>query len=106
MLALFVDSLNQTVNAQAKRIGAVMRGRVPAAMWAGLVIIALISVFVMAYDVGLTSTSRPLVGFGMVFCFVVTMWLIADLDRPLEGFIRVNSKAIVELKNFMNEQKQ
>lgn len=104
MIALFVDSLNQTINSHAKRLGAVMRARVPAAMWAGLFVIALIAVVSMAYNIGLTNTSRPFVGIGLILCFAVTMWLIADLDRPLEGFIRVNHQGMIDLRVSMNEE--
>lgn len=103
MVALFVESLNETIDAHSKRQGAVVRARVPAAMWAGLFALALIAVFSTGYDVGLTSASRPIVGFGMILCFAVTVWLIADLDRPLEGFIRVNHQGMIDLRTSMND---
>lgn len=104
MMALFVDSLNQTIDAHAKRLGAVSRARVPAAMWAGLFVIAMIATVSMGYDVGIMGTPRPIVGLGMILCFAVTMWLIADLDRPLEGFIRVNYQGMIDLRASMNDE--
>lgn len=103
MVALFVESLNQTIDIHAKRQGAIVRARVPSAMWAGLFTLALIALFSMGYDVGLTSPSRPVVAFGMILCFTVTIWLIADLDRPLEGFIRVNHQSMIDLRASMND---
>ncbi len=104
ILALFIDSLNQVINAHSNRIGAVARGRVPVEMWVGLFVIALIAMFSMGYDVGIRDTARPMVGLGMVLCFAVTMALIADLDRPFEGFIRVNHQSMNDLRATMNEQ--
>jgi hypothetical protein len=46
------------------------------------------------------------VGLGMILWLAVTMFLIADVDRPLEGFIRVNADAMTELQNTMNVQGQ
>lgn len=104
MVSLFVDSLNQTIVAHSKRVGAVARARVPAAIWASLLVIAMIAVFSMGYDVGIMGTPRPMVGLGMIFCFAVTMWLIADLDRPHEGLIRVNYQGMVDLRASMNDE--
>ncbi|MGH8627250.1 MAG: hypothetical protein ACREYC_18955 [Gammaproteobacteria bacterium] len=104
MMALFVDSLNQTIDAHAKRLGAVSRARVPSAMWAGLFVIAMIAIVSMGYDVGIMGTPRPIVGLGMILCFAVTMWLIADLDRPLEGFIRVNYQGMIDLRASVNDE--
>lgn len=103
MMALFVDSLNQTIDAHAKRVGAVVRARVPAPIWGGLILLALISVFVVGYHMGITGTSRPLVGVGMIVCFAITMYLIADLDRPLEGLIQVNNQGMIDLRASMND---
>ena len=104
ILSLFIDSLNQMINAHSNRVGAVARGRVPAEMWTGLILIALIALFSMGYEVGIRETPRPLVGLGMILCFAVTMALIADLDRPHEGFIRVNHQSMIDLRASMNEQ--
>ena len=103
ILALFVDSLSQMINAHLNRVAAVAHGRVPSEMWGGLFLIALIALFSMGYDVGIRETPRPMVGLGMILCFAVTMALIADLDRPYEGFIRVNHQSMNDLRASMND---
>jgi hypothetical protein len=103
MLALYVDALNQVIAAHANRTAAVVRARVPAAIWAGLVIIALIGFLSMGYNLGAGGATRSMVAIGMILCFALTMYLIADLDRPLEGFIRVNAQAMIELRDSMND---
>ena len=103
ILALFIDSLSQMINAHSNRVAAVARGRVPLEMWGGLFLITLIALFSMGYDVGIRETPRPMVGFGMILCFAVTMALIADLDRPYEGLIRVDHQSMNDLRASMND---
>jgi len=40
---------------------------------------------------------------GMILCFAVMVHLIADLDRPMEGFIRVNRQGMIDLRASMND---
>lgn len=104
MMSLFVGSLNQMFEAEAKRIAEATRGRVPTAIWIGLFLIAAIALFSMGYDIGIADSPRPLVGAGLIVCFAVTLWLIADLDRPREGLIRVDHQGMVNLRAFMDEE--
>jgi hypothetical protein len=104
MMSLFVGSLNDVIEAHAKRIAEVTRGRVPTVIWIGLFVITTISLFSMGYEIGIADSPRPVVGFGLIICFAVTMWLIADLDRPRAGLIRVSHQGMIDLRGSMNEE--
>ena len=55
----------------------------------------------MGYHVGLSGTIRPLVIPFLALVFAAVIQLIADLDRPLAGMIRVDQQAMVELRDSM-----
>ena len=104
MMSLFVSSLNEMFEAQAKRVAEITRGRVPTPIWIGLFVIAAVAMFSMGYEIGIAGSPRPLVGVGMIVCFAITLWLIADLDRPRGGMIRVDHQGMIDLRASMEEE--
>ena len=104
MLALYLDAQSQMIDAHSKRVSAIVRARVPAPIWAGLIILALVANFIGGYHIGIVGVSRPLVGVGMIFCLAITLYLIADLDRPFQGLIQVNHRSMFDLRAWMTEQ--
>lgn len=104
MASLFIESLNQMFEANNKRIAEVTRGRVSTSIWIGLFVLAMVALFSMGYDIGITGSPRPLVALGMIVCFAVTVSLIADLDRPRGGLIRVDQQGMIDLRASMNEE--
>jgi hypothetical protein len=55
----------------------------------------------MGYHGGLAGTSRSLAILAVAFTFSVVLWVIADLDRPLEGALVVNQQPMIDLRNSM-----
>jgi ABC-type sulfate/molybdate transport systems ATPase subunit len=43
---------------------------------------------------------------GMVLAFAGVLYIIADLDRPQEGLLRVNQQALIDLQKSMHAAKQ
>jgi hypothetical protein len=101
MVSLFVDSLNQVIDLHAKRVTAALRARIPPSIWGALYLVAILSIASMGYHAGLTGTARSITGLGMILSFVVILLLIADLDRPREGMIRVNHQGMIDLRETM-----
>lgn len=104
MLALYLDAQGQMIDIHGKRLSALTRARVPAAIWAGLFILTILAILIAGYHVGIAGTSRPIVGVGMIFCLAFTLFLTADLDRPLEGFIQVDHRDMGALRDSMTEE--
>jgi hypothetical protein len=65
--------------------------RIPSTIWAALYIVAVLTMATVGYQAGVVGRCRSLVGVAFVLCFAVIMVLIADLDRPREGLVRVSS---------------
>ncbi|MGH7983656.1 MAG: hypothetical protein ACREFF_11020 [Candidatus Udaeobacter sp.] len=104
VVGLFVQSLNEAIDLHAKRVQAGLRSRIPGAIWLALFAVAALSLAAMGYQAGLVATRRSLAVFAVAFTFSVVIELIADLDRPREGVLRVSQHALLDLQRSMNSQ--
>jgi hypothetical protein len=101
VVGLFVQSLNEVIDLHAKRITAGIRNRVPEVIWIALFAVAVISLGAMGYHAGLVRTSRSLAIVAVGVTFTVVIGLVADLDSPREGFLKVSQQALVDLRESM-----
>jgi hypothetical protein len=105
MTGLFVQSLNEMIDLHAKRILVGMRSRIPLSIWAGLFLLALLSLTAVGYHAGLAATRRSPAMLGMIIAFAGVLFLIADLDRGHEGFLTVSQQAMIDLQRSMHAAK-
>ena len=92
---LFIQTLNETIDDQAKRLNA-LRNRVPNIVPSALFAVAIIVGGFAGYGTGLEKRrSRvPAYVMGLLFCGVI--FLILDLDRPGSGFIEVSQQPMID----------
>ena len=102
-IGLFIQSVNELIDLHAKRVSAVRRSRIPVTIWGALFAVSLLSLGTMGYHSGLSRTRRSPASLAVVVSFAVTIWLIADLDRPQEGLIRVSQQPMIDLRNSIAE---
>jgi len=102
VVGLFVQSLNQMIDLHAERLQAGLRSRIPGAIWLGLFAVAALSLAAMGYHAGLSGTRRSLAIVAVAVTFSVVIELIADLDRPKEGVLRVSQQALTDVQRSMN----
>lgn len=102
VVGLFVQSLNEMIDLHAKRLQAGVRSRIPGAIWVGLFAVAVLSLTAMGYLEGLSGTRRSLAVLAVAIAFSTVIELIADLDRPQEGVLRVSQQALVDVQRSMN----
>jgi hypothetical protein len=105
MVGLFVQALNEMIDLHTKRVTVALRSRIPGAIWAALYMVATLGLGAMGYHAGLVGTSRSLAILVVVIAFAVVIWLIADLDRPQEGSLKVSQQAMKDLRASMIEVK-
>ena len=96
-ISLYIQSLNEVIDLQSKRITVGLRNRIPAAIWAALYFVSCVGLAVMGYHAGLAATGRSLAVLALVLTFAAVMVLIADLDRPQAGLLRVDQSAMTAL---------
>jgi len=101
VVGLFVQSLNQMIDLHASRMQAGLRSRIPGAIWLGLFAVASLSLATMGYHAGLSGTRRSLAILAVAVTFSVVIELIADLDRPQQGVLRVSQRALLDLQQSM-----
>jgi hypothetical protein len=95
---LFIQSLNEVIDLHAKRVTMGIRNRIPVTIWGSLYFIAILAMTGVGYHAGLTSTSRPLASLALAVTFSGVLWLIADLDRPQDGLLKVSQQAMIDLR--------
>ena len=98
VVGLFIASLNEVIDLHAKRLALGVRNRIPGTIWAALYFVAIIGTSVMGYHAGLAGSGRSLALLALVLAFSAVMTLIADLDRPQEGLLRVSQQIMIDLQ--------
>jgi uncharacterized membrane protein len=92
---LFIETLNETIDDQEKRLTA-LRNRVPSIVLIALYSIAIIASSLTGYAGGLEArhSRLPVYVVGMLVSAVIL--LIQDLDRPGTGFIEVSQQPMID----------
>ena len=101
VLGLYLQSLNEVIDLHTTRLTESLRVRIPPILWVVIGAMTALSMGEMGYQTGLGGRRRPrsTPAFAVVFASVIL--LIADLDRPQGGYIRVSQDAMVELRASM-----
>jgi hypothetical protein len=95
---LFIQSLNEMIDVHSKRVMVGLRNRLPGALWGALYLMAILGMAEVGYHEGLSSPRRSPAALTLVLTFSVLMYLIADLDRPQKGLLRVSQQAMIDLR--------
>ncbi|MDB6122664.1 MAG: hypothetical protein JWQ71_1657 [Pedosphaera sp.] len=101
---LFISSLNEVIDLHAKRIAFGLRNHIPTSIWAALYFLAICTMGMMGCHMGLAGARRLLAIIPLVLTFSVVMFLIADLDRPQKGLLRVSQQALTDLLDKLNAE--
>ncbi len=101
VLGLYLQSLNETIDLHTTRLMQGVRVRIPGIIWIVLYAIAALAMGEMGYQTGLGGRRRPLSTPAFAVAFAAVVLLIADLDRPQAGWIRVSQDAMVSLRASM-----
>lgn len=98
---LFVQSLNEVIDLHAKRVMVALRSRIPMTIWCGLFALAVVGMASMGYQAGLSATRRSPAMLLLVLAFAGVLFMVADLDRGQEGFLKVGQAAMTDLQRSM-----
>jgi hypothetical protein len=103
--AIYVESLNQTIDMHGVRVQAGLRSRIPTVIWVGIYALGLLSMAAVGYHSGIASGHRSPTMIALVLAFASVLMLIADLDRSTEGFLTTGQQAMLDLQASMKPQK-
>jgi hypothetical protein len=99
--SIYVQSLNEVIDLHATRLMAGVRSRVPGVVWIVLYGLAILAMVMMGYHSALTHSTRSIAVIALIIGFSSVLYLIADLDRPTQGTLRVSQQAMIDLRNSM-----
>ncbi|MHC4205753.1 MAG: bestrophin-like domain [Planctomycetota bacterium] len=100
---LYVQSLCDMFNVQAKRLSFGAHRRVQTSIWIVLYWLAILGMAAMGYRAGLVGGRGFFAYFVLVVTFSMVIVLIYDLDRPKQSFFKVSQQALMELQQRMAE---
>jgi hypothetical protein len=98
----FIQSLNEMIALHTRRLVVGLDYRIPDAIWVVLYLITILAAGSIGCHAGLNGTKRPLVAPAFIFIFSVVMVMIADLDRPSSGMLRVSQQILIDLRRSMD----
>ena len=93
---LFIEALNDTIDLDATRVTA-GRNRIPDSIWLALYAVTILTMAAMGYQFGLTGEHSWPVTILLALVFTAVILLIADLDRPQAGLLKVSQQAMLDL---------
>jgi len=102
---VFLGYVSKVIELRQERVMVRERSRIPGTYWAILLIIALLALSAVGYHGGVAGTSRSPVTLAVAISFSVVILVIADLDRPGQGFINVSQQPMVDLRAALAESK-
>ena len=98
--AMFILSLNETIDADAKRITA-MRAGIPSGVWLLLVIVAACGCVTTSYGAGAEGVRSKLGSVFLPLLIAVVIVLIFDISHPRVGLIQIGQEPLVDLQQSM-----
>ena len=102
MLALLVESTNDVINAQSRRVELSLRARLPYPIWGALYIVTLLTMGSLGFFAGMEDAKRSIANLALIVSFTAIMMLIADLDRAHEGLLQMNYQGLENLRKAVN----
>lgn len=97
---LVVQSVNEMMDADQRRLNSLVTGRIPPLLWFSIGALAMLAMLLLGYDVGLAGPRRSMAMVPVGLSLAIVIFLIAVLDRPMEGFTsgeRVSQEQLREL---------
>jgi len=98
VLALYIESLNETIDLHEMRIVAGIYSRVPHTVLLLLFAGSLLTLAAMGYTSGLMKTRSPASSMIMVIVLGAVITLVVDLDRSQDGLVNVDQRALIDLQ--------
>jgi hypothetical protein len=99
VVAIFIDSLNETIDLHESRITAGLYARVPPTVIWFLLVGVVFSVGMVGYNAGLAERRSMISAVVLAVALSAVLGLVVDLDRPSGGLIRTNQQPLVDLRN-------
>jgi hypothetical protein len=101
---LFMSSLNEVIDFHTKRLTVSLQYHIPGAIWLVFYVLTALAMAAVGYHFGVSGRSSILIIVCMAISLSTVILLIADLDRPGEGVLRVDQQPMVVLQQKLNSE--
>ena len=98
LVALFIESLNDTIDIHTTRVTAGLYARVPETVLLLLIGGSALGLGMVGYSAGLTRRRSLLSAVALILALGAVIMIVVDLDRPREGFIQVSQQPLIDLQ--------
>ena len=102
IVSLFVDSLNETIDLQTKRITVAFVYRIPDLMWYALLSLLILSMFEVGYLFMKSEKPNWILILAISLAFSLVILMVVSFDRT-DGSIKVNQQPMIELQKSLNK---
>ncbi|MGB7912657.1 MAG: hypothetical protein WCF59_10580, partial [Desulfobaccales bacterium] len=99
---LFLQSLNEMIDLNAKRISA-LENHVPVVTLVLLYFVAIMATGLIGYGCGLSGVRKFFVTIILSILISAVIMVIIDLNRPSMGLIRVNQQRMLDLRDSLSK---
>lgn len=96
-VAQFVSTVNDTIDLQSKRVYAERYGRLPDIIWVVLYGLTFLGMIGAGYQFGNAGARNWIAATLFAVSFSIVLTMIADIDRPQQGFISVSQQPLIDL---------
>jgi hypothetical protein len=78
-----------------------MEYRIQGSVWLAVYLLAILSMLALGYQIGMSGIRRLRGAPVLALAFSLVVLMIADIDRPGEGFMRVSQQPIADVRQMM-----
>jgi hypothetical protein len=96
---LFIRSLDAVNDVHLRRMTMGLRNRVPETIWVILYALLGAGMVMMGIQIGQSEQRHGGLELALAVAFSLVLFLIADLDRPQDGLLKVSQQAMVDLQS-------
>jgi hypothetical protein len=100
----FVQALIQMIDLHWQRVTTALHNRIPSTIWVALYCVTALAMGITGYRAGIGKRRSLVANLILVLAFAAVIVLIADLDRPQEGFLKVSQQAMLDLQARLHRQ--
>ena len=97
--SLFISSLNETIDLHQSRKTVGLQYRIPGIVWVVLYLLITLAMLAVGYQVGMSGARRLRGAPVLALAFSLVILMIANLDRPGEGVLRVNQQPLLDVQH-------
>jgi hypothetical protein len=98
ILALFIESLNETIDLHESRVTAGLYARVPETVVRLLLAGAILTIGMVGYGAGLTGRRSLISAVVLVVALGAVLTVVVDMDRSQDGYLQVGQQPLIDLQ--------